>query len=196
MEKYLIVGLGNPGMHYNNTKHQLGHMVVDAFAQKNNLELRDCGLGGKVAQFLVRDKSVYLAKPTTFMNLSGEFIKRFIDYYDIPVQNIFVIYDDISLWIGKYKIKRDGSSNGHKGIRNIIKNLGTEDFKRLKIGILNDKVYKTIEMKEYVLSKFSDSELEKITNEYNVFFNIIKEFAISSIDDLMSKYNDKNDKTN
>lgn len=189
VEKYLIIGLGNPGVQYNNTRHQVGHMVLDAFALKNNLEFKPSSLGGEITQFIVENKLVYLAKPMTFMNLSGEFVKRFTDYYNISINNIFVIYDDVSIILGKYKIKKDGLSGGHNGIKNIIKNLQTENFKRLKIGILNDTVYKTIEVKDYVLGKFSSTDLQKITTHYPIFFEIMKEFAIYNIDDLMNKYN-------
>ena len=107
VEKYLIIGLGNPGVQYNNTRHQVGHMVLDAFALKNNLEFKPSSLGGEITQFIVENKLVYLAKPMTFMNLSGEFVKRFTDYYNISINNIFVIYDDVSIILGKYKIKKD-----------------------------------------------------------------------------------------
>ena len=186
MEKYLIIGLGNPGVQYNNTRHQVGHMVLDAFALKNNLEFKPSSLGGEITQFIVENKLVYLAKPMTFMNLSGEFVKRFTDYYNISINNIFVIYDDVSIILGKYKIKKDGSSGGHNGIKNIEMHLGTKNYKRLKIGISNNK---KIDTKDYVLGKLNSDDRKVLDEAIKTSVNIIDDYFNMNFDKLMNKYN-------
>lgn len=191
MDKYLIVGLGNPGKEYDKTRHQIGNMLIDAFARKYGLVFKHDAFNAEVTYIDINNKRIFLAKPTTFMNLSGEFVVRFMKYYDIPLSNLFVVYDDISIPIGKYKIKRDGSSGGHNGIKNIIQMLGTENFKRLKIGILDQILIKRIGLRDYVLSKFSNEDYIKITNMYELYFNIIIDFSLINFDQLMNKYNSK-----
>lgn len=192
MDKYLIIGIGNPGKEYDKTRHQIGNMVVDAFANKYGLTFKPDSFNGDVTSIDINNKRIYLAKPMTYVNLSGEFVVRFMKYYDIPLSNLFVIYDDLSIPVGKFKIKRNGSSGGHNGIKSIIQMLGSENFKRLKIGILNEELYKKIPIKDYVLSKFTPEDYNKITSLYEIFFNIIGDFATITFDQLMNKYNNNN----
>lgn len=192
MDKYLIVGIGNPGKEYDKTRHQTGSMVLDAFANKYGLTFKSTEFNGDVASIDINDKKIYLAKPTTYVNLSGEFVAKFMKYYDIPISNLFVIYDDLSIPVGKFKIKRNGSAGGHNGIKSIIQMLRSENFKRLKIGILNSELINVIPMKEYVLSKFTNDDYEKIASQYELFINIISDFATITFDQLMNKYNNIN----
>ena len=189
MEKYLIVGLGNPGIEYSKTRHQVGAIILDNFAQKYNLTFKSNTFNAEVADFDVNGKKVFLAKPTTYMNLSGEFISKFLKYYQIPIENLFVIFDDISLPIGTFKMKLSGSSGGHNGIKNIIQLLKTETFKRLKVGILDQERLNKTTIKDYVLKNFSNDEMNKILELQPLFNQIIVEFPNLDFQKLLSKYN-------
>lgn len=189
MKKYLIVGLGNRGWQFENTRHQIGYMIIDQFVKKNNLFMKEDASGNWVTNFVKDNKNIYLIKPITFMNLSGDNVKRFVDYYDIPLENILVIYDDVSIPFTKFKIKPNGSPAGHNGIKDVLNKLGTDDIKRLKVGILNNEVYNKIDLKEFVLTKFNNQELDIIKTMNETLFNVINDFPIIDIDSLMSKYN-------
>ena len=154
----MIVGLGNPGDEYKNTRHNIGFMAIDNYVEKNNLKLskKFNGLYCKV----LNSESFILLKPLSFMNLSGTVVRKFADYYKIKPEDILIIQDDLDLPLGKIKLKYKGSSGGHNGIKNIIENLNTEEFPRLKIGVSNNK---NISTKDYVLGKFSKNE-EQIIN--------------------------------
>ncbi|MDE5617356.1 MAG: aminoacyl-tRNA hydrolase [Ureaplasma sp.] len=198
MENYLIVGLGNPGSTYNNTRHQIGMMMLDFFyiSNKKKLDISDFQFESKfnaeIAKFTINDKNIILAKPTTYMNLSGDFVQKFIQFYKIPLKNVLIIYDDISLEIGKYKLKTNSSAGGHNGIKDIIQKLGTESIMRLKIGILNEKIKSKMNLKDYVLSKFNKDELE-IYNKLFIHINkIILDFANLDFLILCSLYNGNN----
>ena len=133
---FLIVGLGNPGREYEKTRHNVGFAVIDALADKYNISVADrksrafCGKG------IIGGQKVLLAKPQTYMNLSGESIRSLADYYKIDVETeLLVIFDDVSLDVGQIRIRKKGSAGGHNGIKNIIANLGTDTFERIKVGV-------------------------------------------------------------
>ncbi|MBR2651663.1 aminoacyl-tRNA hydrolase [bacterium] len=189
VDKYLIVGLGNPGTMYNNTRHQVGFMVVDFFANQFKLNFSSSSLNGLVAQFSVDNKKVFLCKPTTYMNLSGEFISQMCHYYQIDYKNILVILDDVNIDIGKFRLRQNGTDGGHNGMKNIINMTKTSDIKRLKIGVLNSELLKKMGLKDFVLSKFTPEEMQKINNNLPKISNLIIEFVKLSFDNLMSKYN-------
>lgn len=191
MEKYLIVGLGNPGVEYKNTRHQIGFMVIDEFAKKYNLTFKPSNFNGEVSEFAFANKKIYLAKPTTFMNLSGEFVLRFSKYYQIDVENILILYDDVSIPIGTYRLRKNGSSGGHNGIKSLISCLNTEDIKRLKIGIMNPETFKSISLKDYVLGKFNTNEQEILSNIFPTLNEIILNFFNIDFEKLLAKYNKK-----
>lgn len=197
MENYLIVGLGNPGYEYNNTRHQIGMMVIDFFYLNNKQSLSisnfqfDSKFNAEIAKFTINNKNVFLAKPMTYMNLSGDFVQKFTHFYKIPLKNILIIYDDISLEIGKYKLKTNSSAGGHNGIKDIIQKMGTESIMRLKIGILNQTLKSKMSLKDYVLSKFNKEELE-IYNQLFIKSNkIILDFTNLDFLILCSLYNGK-----
>ena len=178
----LIVGLGNPGKNYENTKHNVGFIMIDHFAKKTENEFKQVKFDGN---YYKTQNTIYL-KPLKYMNLSGEVIKKYVDYFNIEIENILIIQDDLDMEIGKYKLKENGGSGGHNGIKNIFENLKTEKIKRLKIGISNDK---TLETKDYVLSKFSEEEMQKINNIKSEINDIIKDFDKYDFQALMNKYN-------
>ena len=179
----LIVGLGNPGTEYVNTRHNVGFMILDNY-------LDDVLWKEKFSSFLYsmekNNEQVIFIKPTTYMNLSGIAVKKVVDYYKIPITNILVIQDDIDMTLGTYKIKRNSSSGGHNGIKSIIQELGSDEFARLKIGISKSE---NIPVDKYVLGHFSHDELEKIKDNEKVFGNIINTFIKNNIEKVMFEYN-------
>ena len=183
----LIVGLGNPGEEYDNTRHNIGFMVIDNYAKQNNLKFskKNNGLFCKV----INDNSFILLKPLSYMNLSGTVIRRFVDYYKIKNEDILIIQDDLDMPVGKIKLKYKGSSGGHNGIKNIIENLNTNCFPRFKIGISNNK---EIDTKDYVLGKFSKEERDKLNKIIAFSEDIINDFLNTNFERLMSKYNGEN----
>ena len=142
----LIIGLGNPGTKYKKTRHNIGFMVID-FLIKNE-------------EF--NSKKVKLIKPQTFMNNSGQEVKKIVDYYKIPIENIIIIHDDIDLSLGEIKVQQNRSSAGHKGVQSIIDNLGTQDFIRMRIGIKPEEL--KINTEKFVIQKFTEEE-QKIINK-------------------------------
>lgn len=180
----LIVGLGNPGKNYENTRHNCGFKAIDFYTAKNNLKSKK-KFEGEYFEHKVKNEKYILLKPLTYMNLSGISVRKFVDYFNIDIKDIIVIYDDKDFDIGTYKIKRNGSSAGHNGIKNIMEQLGTQDVYRIRIGISKND----IKMENYVLSKFTKEEEEKLNNVVSEVSNIIDDFSSMTIDKLMEKYN-------
>ena len=137
----LIVGLGNPGKEYEKTRHNTGFMALDSFAQKNGVVIDKKKYNGLYADATINGEKIILLKPQTFMNLSGECVRKYVDYFKIKVEDILVINDDLDLEVGRLRLRRNGDSAGHNGLKNIELNLGTKDFKRLKIGIYNYELW-------------------------------------------------------
>ena len=152
---YLIVGLGNPGNEYAGTRHNIGFEAIDYIADKYNIELNRIKFKGIFGEGFINGKKVILLKPTTYMNLSGESVREVINFYKISNEDIIVIYDDISLEVGRLRIREKGSHGGHNGIKNIILNLGSDIFPRIKIGVGAPKG----NLVSHVLGKFSDEEV-------------------------------------
>ena len=184
----LIVGLGNPGKEYMNTRHNMGFMAIDFYATKNNLEFKK-KFNGLYAETTINGEKVILLKPQTFMNLSGDCIIEFVNYYKIDLEDILILYDDKDFEVGKFKIKRLGSSGGHNGMKNIMSHLKTEKINRVRIGISKNE----IPLIDYVLQKMGKEDLEKINSLLPTICNIIDDFVILDFDSLMSKYNGDHD---
>ena len=181
----IIVGLGNPGKEYQNTRHNIGYMFIDEVARTNNLKFSlDKAKRAEIAQGVIKSQKVVLVKPITYMNLSGEALRLVMDYYKVEVSDIIIIHDDLDLPTGKLRIRANGSSGGHNGLKSIIANIKTQDFKRIKIGI--DRKGDVI---DYVLGKFSKEELEEINKVINQASNIIDDYLSDSFINLMIKYN-------
>ena len=175
----LIVGLGNPGKEYENTRHNIGFWALDNYL--DNVSFKH----DKLAD-VYKDNSVIYIKPNTFMNLSGEAVKYYMNYFKIDKKDLLVIQDDMDLDIGKVRLKLKSSAGGHNGIKDIIKNIKTDEFLRLKIGIskpTNDTI-------EFVLGKFPKSDLEILKNNMNTYNQIITDFINNTkIEILMNRYN-------
>ncbi len=184
----MIVGLGNPGKEYENTRHNVGFMAIDKIALKNHVTLNSKKGNGIYTIFEKEDEKILLLKPLTYMNLSGEAVKALMQYYKIAVSDILIISDDLDMPTGKIKLKYKGSSGGHNGLKNIEQHLKTQEYKRLKIGISNNKNYDT---KDYVLGRFSIEEKEKIDSVLNTVIDIFDDFCINSFENVMNKYNKK-----
>ena len=182
----LIVGLGNPGKKYENTRHNMGFMFLDYYMNEKGLSNYKEKFNGLYIECLVNEEKVIFLKPLSYMNLSGIVIKKFIDYFKVDINDVLIICDDLDMPVGKLKLKPQGSSGGHNGLKNIEENIGTKEYKRLKLGIGNDKAINT---KDYVLSKFNSSHLKLINQQMNIVNDIIDDYFRISFDKLMNKYN-------
>lgn len=182
----LIVGLGNPGKEYENTRHNTGFMAIDEYAKKYNLIFNKNKFEGLYTDFLVNGEKIILLKPQKFMNLSGEVIAKYMDYFKINKEDLLVIYDDMDLDIGTFKIRYKGGSAGHNGLKNIESNISTNEYKRIKIGISKNKNIDTI---NYVLGKFTPEEYNKLNEVLKNMPNIISDYIKMDFDKLMNKYN-------
>ncbi len=180
----LIVGLGNPGRRYEKTRHNIGFMAIDFYAAKNNLEFKN-KFNGLYSEQTINNEKVIFLKPQTYMNLSGTCVREFVNFYNIDISDIFIIYDDYNFEVGTFRIRRDGSAGGHNGMNNIIENLKNDNIKRLRIGISQN----TIPLEDYVLQKLPKEDQEKINNLLPTISDIINDFCYITIDELMQKYN-------
>jgi len=182
----LIVGLGNPGMEYNNTRHNVGFMCIDKLCQYFKVDLNSNKFNGLYTQFNYKDEKIILLKPGKYMNLSGEVIRDFVNFYKIDMSDIIIICDDLDTSVGTFRLRYKGSSGGHNGLKNIELHLGTKEYKRIKIGISNNKL---IDTKDYVLGKFSKDEMDLINPIIDKMPNIIEDYLKISFENLMNKYN-------
>jgi PTH1 family peptidyl-tRNA hydrolase len=157
----LFVGLGNPGKEYEQTRHNVGFMVVDELAKRWNTSFQATKFRGMMASAIISGEKVALCKPLTYMNLSGECVRPLMDYYDIDVDDVIVIYDDLDLPPGKIRLRMKGSSGGHNGIKSLIHHLGTQEFKRIRIGI--GRPDNGQKVTDYVLGRFAKEESSAVT---------------------------------
>lgn len=181
----LIVGLGNPGKKYEHTRHNMGFDVIDLFSELAQIDIDKELFKGLVGRGKVFDEDVFLLKPQTFMNLSGESVREIVSYFKIKIEDIIVIYDDMALAPGRIRLRPSGSSGGHNGIQNIIDNLGTQDIKRIRVGI-GEPTYNSI---DYVLSKPSKEERILIDEAIVDAANALKDILKDNFDKAMTKYN-------
>lgn len=182
----MIVGLGNPGLEYENTRHNMGFIVIDNFAKSLGVSIDKKKFNAFYKDFFIDGEKVLLVKPLSYMNLSGEVVQSFANYYDIDYSDILVISDDLDLEFLDYRLRLFGSSGGHNGLKDIERCLGTSYFRRFRIGISNNK---EIDTKDYVLGKFSKDDMTKISEFLPKTVNILNDFFKISFERLMSKYN-------
>ena len=185
---WLIVGLGNPGMTYENTRHNVGFITVDKLAEKENFEFNKIKFSAKIGEYKLKDNRILVIKPETYMNNSGKAVLEASSFYKIPADRIIVIQDDISLNVGKLRIRRKGSDGGQKGMRDIIELLGTDNIARIKIGV-GAKPHPDYNLADWVLSKFKTEEKEPLNNACDNAVLAIKEIITCSIDSAMNKFN-------
>ena len=186
--KYLIAGLGNIGDEYDGTRHNIGFRVLDALAKASNTAFEDCRYGF-VAHMRVKNAELVLLKPSTYMNLSGNAVRYWLAQEKIPIENLLVVVDDLSLPVGTIRMKPSGSDGGHNGLRHIAQMLGTQAYSRLKFGIGND--FPRGAQVDFVLSGFNAEDEAKVNEKVPVAVEAIKAFALSGIQFAMCNYNGK-----
>lgn len=184
----LVVGLGNPGIKYQHTRHNIGYMIIDEFMTRMNLNMKfDAKFNSEVSVVQIFGEKVCFLKPSTYMNLSGEAISKALKYYDIPLDQLIVFVDDINLHTGRLRLREKGSHGGHNGLKHIIGILKSNDFKRVRIGINQNGV---IPLDQYVLGKFKEDEMDIIRLAIHHSADIIEMFIKNvPYKDIMTKYN-------
>lgn len=186
--KYLIVGLGNIGPEYHETRHNIGFMVVDALAKENNASFSD-GRYGFTANISIKGRQLLLLKPSTYMNLSGNAVRYWMQKENIPIENVLIIVDDIALPFGVLRLKSKGSDAGHNGLKHIAATLSTVNYARLRFGIGND--FPRGGQVDYVLGHFSETERENMSERLKTAGEIIKSFCLAGINITMNQFNNK-----
>ncbi len=184
----LIVGLGNPGNEYQYTRHNMGFQVIDKILNELNLKFSKSKHKGIYLQTKIKGEDVIILKPLTYMNLSGESIKEVMNYYKISIDDILVIYDDMDTEVGLLRLRMSGSAGGHNGIKSIIANLGSDKFKRIRVGISKDP---KIDIINYVLGKPKKEDLDKIDEATTKAMKAAIDFVNTPFDKVMSMYNVK-----
>ncbi|WP_137597970.1 aminoacyl-tRNA hydrolase [Paucilactobacillus kaifaensis] len=183
----MIVGLGNIGPQYDQTRHNTGFMVVDRFCREHELTFKRSKMEAMVATGLVADQKVLVVKPTTFMNDSGRAVKPLMDYYDISIEDVIVAHDDMDLPVGKIRLKQHGSAGGHNGIKSLISHLGTQQFNRLKVGIDHPQKMRVV---DYVLGKFKPDQLTLFDDSLSEAVSAIDAWLTGvTFDKLMNRFN-------
>lgn len=188
---YIIVGLGNPGIKYENTRHNMGFKTIDVLSEKFNIKVNKLKFKALTGEGMVHGEKVMLVKPQTFMNLSGESVRDIVAFYKEPIENLLVIYDDIDLDTGTFRIRKKGSSGTHNGMRNIIYLLQDDNFPRIRIGIGS---YKKDDLADFVTSEVNKEEAELLYPAIITVSDAVETYIAEGIDISMNKYNKRNKK--
>ena len=183
----LIIGLGNPGKEYENTRHNTGFMVLDRLSEKLNIEMTQNKFKGLYGKSKYKGEDVILLKPQTFMNLSGESVREIVDFYNIEPEKVIVIYDDIDTEKGKIRIRKKGGPGSHKGMISVINELKTEDFPRIRVGI-GQPEHKN-DMINYVIGKIPEDEEKILIQGVKKAAEAVEEILKNGIDIAMNKFN-------
>lgn len=190
----IIAGLGNPGKEYVNTRHNVGFMAIDALASKYGIDVNEKKHKAIIGKGTINGQKVILAKPQTFMNLSGESLRELADYYKPEVETqVIVVYDDITLDVGGIRVRKKGSAGGHNGMKSIIAHLGTENFQRVRVGI-GEKPAR-MDLADWVLSRFSKEDLATLEDSLGEAVDAVTMLTEGGIDEAMNKYNRKVSRT-
>ena len=187
---YIIAGLGNPGKKYENTRHNMGFIAIDLLAEEFGIKVDKIKFKALVGEGRIAGQKVVLVKPQTYMNLSGESVRELVNYYKVdPESELIVVYDDISLAPGQIRIRKKGSAGGHNGIKNIIANLGTDRFMRVKVGV--GEKPKNWDLADYVLSPFTKDERPLVNLAIEHAAKAIEQMLNGDVDAAMNEYNRK-----
>ncbi|MBR6101104.1 MAG: aminoacyl-tRNA hydrolase [Ruminococcus sp.] len=186
--EFIIVGLGNPGIDYERSRHNAGFMAVAAMEEKLGVQVNTYKFKAKTAVASVGGKQCLIMKPETYMNLSGEAVSQAMNFYKIPIEKVLVIFDDISLEPGTMRIRRKGSAGGHNGLKSIIECCGGEDFPRIKIGV-GKKPHPDYDLAEWVLGKFSDEDKKKLSEVFENVLPAAELIVRGKISEAMNKFN-------
>lgn len=190
MEKFLIVGLGNPGAEYEGTRHNTGYMVLDALAKASNIVFEDKRYG-YVAEMSLRGRKLFLLKPTTYMNLSGNAVRYWLQKENIDQKRLLVVVDELALPLGTFRLKANGSNGGHNGLGHIQQLIG-QQYARLRMGIGNE--FQHGKQVDWVLGRYSDEEMQTLQPAIDMAVEVIKSFVLSGIDFTMNAFNHKGQK--
>ncbi|KRN27317.1 aminoacyl-tRNA hydrolase [Liquorilactobacillus mali] len=185
----LIVGLGNIGKEYDGTRHNVGFMVLDELAKREGISFNKVKNEATLADFMFKGEKIILAKPLTYMNESGRSVRPLMDFYKIPVEDVIIIHDDMDLPVGHLRLRQKGSAGGHNGIKSLISHLGTQEFKRIKIGIDHPQRMSVV---DWVLSRFTKEQQNQLESGINEALEALDNWI--DTDDFMgtmNKYNHK-----
>lgn len=185
---HIIVGLGNPGKEYVTTRHNAGFLALEYISQKEGFSISRSRFKAIVGDVMFGNKRCLFMMPQTYMNNSGEAVKEACDFYKLQPENVVVIFDDISLPVGKLRIRKSGSAGGHNGIKSIIAHLGTQDFPRIKVGV-GEKPHKDMDLADWVLSNFSSEEKKILFDEFESINEAAKLIVSGKPDEAMGKFN-------
>jgi PTH1 family peptidyl-tRNA hydrolase len=188
MKKFLIVGLGNIGSEYVNTRHNIGFKIVDYVASKHDVSFETAKLGA-VAEFSIKGRKLILLKPNTYMNLSGKAVQYWMQKENIAKENVLVITDDLNLAFGTIRIKSKGSDGGHNGLKNIQLILNSTEYPRFRFGISD--AFKKGQQVDYVLGEWDETEQEKLPERFKLAKEIVESFALAGLNETMNSYNGK-----
>ena len=186
--KFLIVGLGNPGKEYLNTRHNIGFKALDFVSTQTSAFFSSVRLGD-ISTYKFKGRTIFLLKPSTYMNLSGKAVSYWMKKEKIPLKNILIVTDDINLPLGQIRIKRKGSDGGHNGLKNIQELLGTMEYARLRIGIGNE--FQKGAQINFVLGKWEQKEFDILQNKFETIKSAIEGFAFIGLDRTMNTFNNK-----
>ena len=186
MKKFLIVGIGNVGKEYDNTRHNVGFQILDYISKEYQQDFETFKYG-QISKFRIKGKSVILLKPSTYVNLSGKAVSYWLKKEKIGINNLFVISDDLNLEFGKIRIKTKGTDGGHNGLKDISKVLGTNDYSRFRFGIGGD--FPKGKQSDYVLSKWNSDEIAEFITLETHFIELFKSYLLEGIDITMNKFN-------
>ncbi|MEK4078442.1 aminoacyl-tRNA hydrolase [Solibacillus sp. FSL K6-1126] len=183
----LIIGLGNPGKPYEHTRHNIGFDVIDELANRWNAPLNQTKFNGMYATVHRPEGKVILLKPLTYMNLSGECVRPLMDYFDIEIEDIIVIYDDLDLETGKLRLRSKGSAGGHNGIKSLIQHLGTQEFNRIRVGVSRPPA--GMKVADYVLAKFSKEDQPIVKEAVEKSCDAVETALTKPFLEVMNKFN-------
>lgn len=182
----LIIGLGNPGMQYKYTRHNIGFMFIDYYASKMNAPIFKGKFDGEYTDFIYKNEKVILFKPLKYMNLSGDPIRQIINFYHIDTKDIIIIYDDMDLEFSSLRLREKGNAGSHNGMKNIVLYLGTNEFKRIRVGIGRPQFASFV---DYVLSSFSREEISVLNEKFELVSEAVNLFIEDKFLIAMNKYN-------
>ncbi|MGL4362852.1 MAG: aminoacyl-tRNA hydrolase [Cellulosilyticaceae bacterium] len=185
----LIIGLGNPGMQYNLTRHNIGFEVLDYIANYNNIDITKNKFKSLIGEGVIKGEKVVLMKPQTYMNLSGEAMSACCNWYKIKPSDILIVYDDVTLEVGQLRIRKTGSAGGHNGIKSIIQHLGGDTFNRIKVGV--GEKPNGWQLADYVLGKFSEEDIQSLKERLEDINDAVTMIVEQDVDKAMNKYNGK-----
>lgn len=186
-ERFIIAGLGNPGLKYDNTRHNVGFETLDVISRQSGIKINKLKHKALLGEGTIGDKKVLLVKPQTFMNLSGESIREIIDWYKLPPGNIIIIYDDVDLSTGRIRIRPGGSSGTHNGMKSVIYQIQSDEFPRIRIGI--GKPPDGWDIADYVLGRFSTEEREIVSVSVLKAADAAVDILTAGVEHAMNRYN-------